>query len=432
MREKRKQELLHSFPNVSNEFMNQMQGKSAANFCVFLTYGAELYVRCYHRYSKSGSLIERQRYVFAKDGAVRYGFDSRSGWRIIKNFREPLFCSKLYGYNFDNRYNVINFEAIFKSDMKYCPIDSSERLPISYLKLYCRHPNIEYLVKSGYAHLIETVRQGCWGGLETLKVSGDINWKSNNLLKMLRLNRTEFKMLQGDEQYYLEYINCRREFPKYKPEELIIVAKVYGNNFGLMQQDSAVTGLPVKRIARYLNDNNIRHYDYDDYIQQCRELHYNLHDTAINMPHNFYEVHERLSAIIKYEENEKTRREFNKRIAGRTKFEFEFKNLTFVQPKDICEIVNEGRVLMHCVGGYVQRHADGKTNIFFIRHKSEPDVPYFTIEVSNDYKIIQCHGYRNERFKDKPEEIVEFEKQYTEYLEGLKNAEIRNSNQRTA
>ena len=57
----------------------------------------------------------------------------------------------------------------------------------------------------------------------------------------------------------------------------------------------------------------------------------------------------------------------------------------------------------------------------FLRKISEPDKPYFTVEVSNDYRIIQCHGYKNDK-NGKPQEITEFEEQYQKYLEGLKNA----------
>ena len=94
-----------------------MKGKGAKNFVVFLTDGRELFARCYHRYS-DGKIAERQRYVFAKDGCVRYGFGS-AGWKIRTEFREPVFCLTSYGYTFDNSYQVIGMENIDRSDMKY-------------------------------------------------------------------------------------------------------------------------------------------------------------------------------------------------------------------------------------------------------------------------------------------------------------------------
>lgn len=425
MKQTRKQELLYQFPKLPDKFYENMQGKGAANFCVFLTKGKELFVRCYHRYSKGGKIMERQRYVFAKDGAVRYIFDDWKGWKIATRFREPVFCSANYGYTFDNSYEVLNFQAAAKSDMRYSQLSQSENLPISYLKLYCRHPNIEYLVKSGYGHLIKEYCTGYWGGIKGLEIDESVNLKSNNLLKMLHLNRTEFKLLQGKEHYYSSYVNCREKFPKYKPEELLNVAEVYGCAFGSMSTDSKLTGLSVKRLARYLKENKILCHDYYDYLNQCRKLKYNLKDTAINMPHDFYSVHERLSEIIKTETDKETEQALRERIPERVKFEFEYGNLILIQPEHIEEIVSEGKTLMHCVGGYVKRHALGQTNIFFIRKKSEPNVPYYTIEVSNSYSIVQCKGYRNDRQGEKPQEVKDFEKQYEKYLEGLKNVRNR-------
>ncbi|MEE0265559.1 MAG: PcfJ domain-containing protein [Acutalibacteraceae bacterium] len=430
MREVRKQQLLHSFPTVPNDLMEQMKGKGAANFLVFLTYGAELFVRGFHRYSKGNRLVERQRYVFAKDGAVRYVFDERKGWSVTKYFREPVFCSKSYGYSFDNTYHALNEEAIYNSDMKYCCMPRGEKLMISYLKLYCTHPNIEYLVKSGYAHLIETVYQGYWGGLETLRVTQNINWKSNNLLKMLNLNRTEFKLLKGRECKYSEYLAYRKKYPDYKPEELMTIIKVDWPFINDIEKATQPTGLSAKRLAKYLTENNIRYYDYADYIRQCQQLSYNLKDTAINMPRDFHAMHERLTKIIRIKVDEEANQKLKELYSERMKFEFEYKDLILIQPKEIEEIVKEGKVLRHCVGGYAERHSVGTTNIFFIRKKDAPEVPFYTIEVSNRYTIVQCRGYRNDNESPKPEEVIEFEKQYAEYLEGLKN--VRNNNQRTA
>ena len=108
MRQARKEELLRSFPDVPTEFMQQMQdGKSSANFVVLLTNGRELFARCYHRYGKGYryALYEAQRYVFAKDGSVRYGVDDYGKWQIRSEVREPVFYQQPYGYA-DKTYRV--------------------------------------------------------------------------------------------------------------------------------------------------------------------------------------------------------------------------------------------------------------------------------------------------------------------------------------
>ena len=58
MKQQRKEDLLYSFPPVPYQIEAQMKGRGAQNFCVFLTNGHELFVRCYHRYT-NGDLAEQ-------------------------------------------------------------------------------------------------------------------------------------------------------------------------------------------------------------------------------------------------------------------------------------------------------------------------------------------------------------------------------------
>ena len=149
MKKERKELLMHSFPTATADQMSKMEGKGAANYIIFLTRGAELFARGYHRYS-NGYIVERQRYVFAKDGAVRYGSEDGKRWDIRSEFREPVFCSASYGYSFNNSYKIINEKAISRSDMRYSQYDKyAGDLLMCYLDLYCKHPNLEYLLKQG-------------------------------------------------------------------------------------------------------------------------------------------------------------------------------------------------------------------------------------------------------------------------------------------
>ena len=84
------------------------------------------------------------------------------------------------------------------------------------------------------------------------------------------------------------------------------------------------------------------------------------------------------------------------------------------------EIITEGKILSHCVGGYAERYSKGQCIILFLRRRSEADKPYFTIEVGGEWgkrqHIVQCHGYKNEAGTTKPEDIKEFEKEFSSFL----------------
>lgn len=394
MKKERKEALIGCFPPVSASQHQQMKGKGAANFIVFITWGRELFARGFHRYS-NGELVERQRYVFAKDGAVRYGSETGTRWTVRSEFREPVFCSHSYGHTFDNTYAVINIKAIDKSDMRYSQYQKyTGSLLISYLHLYCKHPNLEYLMKQGF-ELIEEYCTGYWGGACKLQLSSLINWKTNNMLNMLGINREEFKVLRESPHVYERYIGWRDEFPKMKPADLMHLAEVFGSEHGTLARFVECTKLTPQRIARYLSENQVCTMDYSDYLQQCVKLNYDLHDTAISMPHGFQAIHERLSELIKIKVSDEARAAFRENYPLRKKLEYRFGSLFIRQPESMNEIVEEGSLLHHCVGGYAKRHAHGKLHILFIRAADKPDVPYYTMEVSAAGEIVQVRGSHN-------------------------------------
>lgn len=359
--------------------------------------------------------------MFARDGSVRYGSDNGINWSVRNDFREPVFCKCCMGYNYDNSYSVLNIKAIDKSDMRYSQYQHYHgNMLICYLHAYCKHPNLEYLMKQGYD--VTSVRYtGWWGYQEKFLLSQRVNWKSNDLLKMLGLNKTEFKTLKGSEQLWEQYLDYREEYPKLRPEDLLSIAKVFKNEHGTLERLVRITGLTPQRVARYIHEQKMTPLDYSDYLEQCETLEYNIHDTMIALPHDFWTMHNRLTQIINYEHDELVLQNFTKRLAERVCLEFSADGLLVRQPHSLKEIEDEGRILSHCVGGYAKRHAMGKLSIMFLRKASEPDKPYYTVEVSQYGGIVQCRGYRNNVVQnggeDKPQEIKDFEQKYQRYLD---------------
>lgn len=133
MKNERKEYLLGCFPEVPYTAKHAMQGRKLANFCVFLARNNILFVRGFHRFS-NGKIEERQRYVFAEDGCVRYGISQDGKWSVRREFSEPKFYFSYYGYS-DNSYSVLCEENIRKTCMKYSAVELySGTLTISYLK----------------------------------------------------------------------------------------------------------------------------------------------------------------------------------------------------------------------------------------------------------------------------------------------------------
>lgn len=75
-------------------------------------------------------------------------------------------------------------------------------------------------------------------------------------------------------------------------------------------------------------------------------------------------------------------------------------DLEILLPKSNLELVREGQVLRHCVGGYGNEHAKGEKIILFVRHHRRPERSYYTLNISfaeDRPREIQLHGYGNER-----------------------------------
>ncbi|MBP0973176.1 MAG: PcfJ domain-containing protein [Oscillospiraceae bacterium] len=428
MRNERKTALLTLFPDVPGQIVPLMRdGKGANNYTVLLTRGKELFARCFHRYS-DGRIEERQRYVFAKDGCFRAGSDDGRTWTIRREFREPLFCKTSYGYSFDNSYKLLNADAWRDSDMRYSELDCyTGAAPLEYLHLYCRHPNIEYLMKQGYASAISDDHHYMWYGQQKIvtRVDPHVDLRTNNLLKMLGLNRAEFRLLHGHECQYIPYLLWRERMPGARPEDLLLLARVFREDHGTLDLFVTATGLRPARLARYLLEHDVSLYDYGDHIRLCRRLGYDMRDTALSMPHDFAALHTRISDLAEYQENEANYKAFASRLAERATLEYASGSLLIRQPQHLSDIIREGKILHHCVGGYAARHANGKLHILFIRKTDAPDVPYYTMELSTEGEIVQVRGLRNCYPPEDVRTLIEAYKQYIRPLFENKRQKVR-------
>lgn len=82
------------------------------------------------------------------------------------------------------------------------------------------------------------------------------------------------------------------------------------------------------------------------------------------------------------------------------KYTYSDDEYTVMYPETPADLSVEGTTLSHCVGGYINKVAAHKTNIFFIRKNSALNRPLFTVELSNNGCIEQIHGYRNSNITD--------------------------------
>lgn len=104
---------------------------------------------------------------------------------------------------------------------------------------------------------------------------------------------------------------------------------------------------------------------------------------------------------------------------------YEKDGLCIAVPHERADFLREGQSLSHCVGGdsYYQNHIKGSRMIFFIRHVTEPDTPYYTAEIDMvTFNVLQCYGFGD---KAAPKEINKFIKDFARSIEQGINNRVR-------
>ena len=144
---------------------------------------------------------------------------------------------------------------------------------------------------------------------------------------------------------------------------------------------------------------------YVDYLHMCRRQAYDMKDKSVLFPKNCAAAHDREAERIQKINDAQKNRAFGRAYAGfARKAVLSNKELQIVCPKRANDLVAEGRALHHCVGSYIDRVAEGRCLIVFVRRVEEPKKPYVTVEV-RDGKIAQIHGDHN---SDPTEEVKKF------------------------
>lgn len=401
-----------------------------SNIVIFHMSGGDLVAHALHIYSKGcgsytgdfktqGHWIRVQnKYIFSKkDGYCRF---TRQRWTDAWKpavWREPAFTANWRVPNYPGSYGIYyeinDFEKFFFKGVDYL-FDREELFRI--LKFLLKHPNAEYLFKQGFSLLLMD---------EMIGYTSYVNWKSNNLKTMLSLNKTELRLLQENRKQHQcwKYIGIRALFPKLQPELIINACEVFSSPaklHELLEKLGKHRHVTATKLITYMSGQKLNERIYTDYIAQCNELKRDLRDSKNMFPHDFHEAHARLSKLIEYKMDEILQNELESRMEERKSLLFETDDMFIRLPKSLTEIYDEGKTLDHCVGGYAERHAKGKLTIVFLRLKDRPDVPYYTMEISNQMKIVQCYGFRNNAIIPKPESVIQFEAAYQQYLNLVK------------
>lgn len=301
------------------------------------------------------------------------------------------------------------------------------------------NPRYEQLVKSyGYrgTQIINTLRS-----YSQAEIFGpNLNQKATTVDKWLGLNKYQLSRLISEQNMlYTRRIATFRKIVGLKAASLDNqTTDVYINNLEKLQEltEQSFYNIPeleawIKQmVSKIIKQPHQVSHNLDvllDTIRSWKSLNWprpelpqisvselqRLHDLYMNLRNEELRRRQEMYAEEVRQRNERIQKENKPKLAFRDQLNYDDENYLIRLPKDEDEIRNEGMTLHHCVSGYAHEHSIGSTTIMFLRKKSEPDKPFYTIEVDigvvdgkvASLRIRQIHGFGNRWLGNDPEAI---------------------------
>ena len=311
-------------------------------------------------------------------------------------------------------------EALSGTAMQYADLEGyleergHNKNPIYFLEYHARYLVIEFLWKAGYRNIVHNRIFGM-----DRENRNAILWERKKLKECFKFPLRILKLMPPEEWSLNDIQRVNDLWEKYGGKvtdteiRLVLQSKV-----DIQLWSRATTYANAGRILKYIKNQTDKRKEknpdkrsisqndtaqaYRDYLQECEQLHLDLHDKEILFPKDLTAAHNRTMEQVKFEKNKADQEKFQKAVEKLEKFawgEGEF----FIRPaREQMELTAEGKALHHCVGGYIKRMAEGETAIFFLRKVSEPDKPFYTLELQKK-RVIQCRTEHNASYDRKPD-----------------------------
>jgi len=284
----------------------------------------------------------------------------------------------------------------------------------------------EYLLKLGLTRLAaeESSRLYIWSGLNGIQTS--INLGGTNAVEILGMDKQRINRLRqvngGSntmEWLRMEYNTGKKISQKalLLAEQKNIKAEYYTFIMDRMSPEQIINYVAAQKEKSGQKSDYYISSDWKDYLAMAQRLHMDVYDSIVYKPKDLTIRHDVLVEEIarrgddmwtieiaaKYPDIEKIYHEIKE------KYEYAGKDYVMVVPQDIKDIVNDGRVLHHCAASserYFERISRRECFLLFVRKKSTPDEPWYTVEIQPGGTIRQKRTRFNRQ--DDEKEVVKF------------------------
>lgn len=335
-----------------------------------------------------------------------------------------------------------SWKAISDSYMKYIPVKKIANMYprfnlAEFAIIALKWPQLEMLYKLGYHWAIEKI-------LESGGRTSSFDAKAKKPWDFFKVKKNRLKDIK-EEPEFLDVLQLERKLNANWPRDIWerIAYVAHGAIENISRYMSAEK--MVNRVFDYAGidkDKKLSLFDrqkiqetailYGDYLVMKDAAGFDMTNTVYLHPRNLRAAHAELVERRAQLENSaffKKKEEKFKAISKRYRkanrhFRYADDELIIRPARSATEIIMEGRILHHCVGGdtYLGRHANGTSYILFLRFKSDPRTPYYTIEIDWDYNIKQWYAAHDK--KPNKEQISEWLEKYKAHMIGQLDAAV--------
>lgn len=306
-----------------------------------------------------------------------------------------------------------SYESIRESHLKYSALDDYRlegKRVLKYLRAYAMVPQLEFITKLGMTELVEAIidnpQYNTYIDANEHTAEGTLKIRKNRIKKLAELkgNIEMLRLFQSEYRNNLFFTDSQIELlNKYHiTYETISIATMYMT----LQKF-------LNRIEKYAKNSNLAQgyiaTFYTDYLSMRSELGYDMTNTVYLFPRDLIAAHDEMVRAVEWTKDKKKKLEANEKYVNikknfkrlEKKYKFEKDGLVIRPASCASEIIEEGRILHHCVGGenYLSAHNELRSIILFLRDERSQNTPYYTVELK-DGKVNQFYA-ANDKQPDK-------------------------------
>lgn len=402
--------------------------------------------------------------IFLEKGKKPSRYDHYAYYANNTWYQEGAWHKRSTGENWWYKVHPRTYREIKKTGMfKYVPVEEritnryrDETWLMDYYIAAARYPDFEMIIKMGLTEYASRLVE---------KFPCNPNPRGKKIEDRLRINKDRIKELieaKGGIDTLRLFQLERQSGAHWSDEDIETIKTLMHNTYG-HEWKTALKYISPVRIRNYMRKQRIWpnekdnwqkshekrecRNEYYDYLSMRAASGYDMTDEVVLFPKDLKRRHDEMVLEREKEKIDKRKKEVLERFP---KIKTKYRRLSekysaaaggyIIRPaKDAAEIVTEGRLLHHCVGGdnYLQKHNTGRSFILFLRPIKDKDIPYITVEI-RDEEIIQWYGAYDKKPNQKlidawlEKYIKELKKHEKMLKKGEKSSKTKQNVQKTA